>query len=215
MTKFWLADPTILMKHEEIQNVWPNRNMNKNEKLNAISRLTIILTCLGYIFTKQRKILVSGLITLVAIVILHGDGIDIDVMKRFQKNNGEEGFDGAKQKPANGDWTNPTKKNPMMNVMLHEIHGNPERKPAAPASEPGVNDMICDATKEFVADNFDDPKIDEKLFKDLGDNFDFDQSMRAWHPMPNTQIPNDQKGFADYCYGNMTSCKDGHELSCL
>lgn len=214
MTKFWLTDPTILMKHEEIMNVWPNKNMSKTEKINAISRLTIILTTLGYILTKQMKILISGILTIVAISILHKSG-DLKIMKQFQKNNLDEGFENEKGKLAHGNWTKPTKNNPAMNVMLHEIHSNPDRKPAAPVSEPDVNEMMNASTKEFVADNFNDPKVDEKLFKDLGDNFGFDQSMRAWHPMPNTQIPNDQKGFADFCYGNMTSCKDGHELSCL
>ena len=51
-------------------------------------------------------------------------------------------------------------------------------------------------------------------FRDLGDSFNFDRSMRAWHPMPNTQCPNDQKSFADFCYGGMTSCKEGNSLAC-
>jgi hypothetical protein len=32
---------------------------------------------------------------------------------------------------------------------------------------------------------------------------------------PNTQIPNDQAGFADFCYGNMPSCKEGNEFACM
>ena len=52
------------------------------------------------------------------------------------------------------------------------------------------------------------------LFKDLGDSMNFDQSMRSWYPMPNTQIPNDQKSFADFCYGDMPSCKEGSTLAC-
>jgi hypothetical protein len=30
----------------------------------------------------------------------------------------------------------------------------------------------------------------------------------------NTQIPNDQKSFAEFCYGDMTSCKEGNEMAC-
>ena len=69
-------------------------------------------------------------------------------------------------------------------------------------------------TQKFVASTFDDPNIDEKLFKDLGDNFNFDQSMRSWYATPNTQIPNDQHAFAEWCYGDMVSCKQGSELAC-
>ena len=39
--------------------------------------------------------------------------------------------------------------------------------------------------------------------------------MRTWYATPNTTIPNDQKGFAEFCYGNMTSCKEaGGGLAC-
>ena len=41
-------------------------------------------------------------------------------------------------------------------------------------------------------------ELEEKLFKDLGDNFSFDQSMRTWYATPNTQVPNDQKKFAEF-----------------
>ena len=48
----------------------------------------------------------------------------------------------------------------------------------------------------------------------LGDSFMFDKSMRAFHAMPNTRIPNDQGAFANFCYGNMPSCKEGDKDMC-
>ena len=77
-----------------------------------------------------------------------------------------------------------------------------------------VKKEINDKTQEFVADNFGDPKIADKLFKDLGDSFTFDQSMRTWYATANTQVPNDQNAFAEYCYGDMVSCKEGNEFAC-
>ena len=38
--------------------------------------------------------------------------------------------------------------------------------------------------------------------------------MRNFYAMPNTQIPNNQKDFAEFCYGNMPSCKDGDYFQC-
>ena len=74
---------------------------------------------------------------------------------------------------------------------------------------------INDNTKEMVKIlNPDQKNIDERLFKDLGDNFQFDQSMRIFNSNPNTLIPNDQTAFAEYCYGDMVSCKDGDALAC-
>ena len=70
-------------------------------------------------------------------------------------------------------------------------------------------------TKKMIINKFNDKTdIDEKLFKDLGDSYNFEHSMRNWYSTPNTQIPNDQKGFADFCYGDMSSCKEGDALAC-
>jgi len=103
-----------------------------------------------------------------------------------------------------------------MNIMLPEINENPNRKQAAPAFVPIVEEDINEKTKQFVINNFKDPEIDQRLFNDLGDNFAFDQSMHAWHPMPNTTIPNDQKTFAEFCYSDMISCRDenNNEIAC-
>ncbi len=38
--------------------------------------------------------------------------------------------------------------------------------------------------------------------------------MRNFYAMPNTKIPNNQKDFAMFCYGNMPSCKEGSALQC-
>ncbi|MBF95064.1 MAG: hypothetical protein CMH58_07890 [Myxococcales bacterium] len=214
MTKFWLVEPTVLMKEGDVTSVWPSSKMNLNEKLNAMTRLTIILTITGYILTKKIKFLVSGIVTVLAIVILYGvKNMELTNTLRLATKN--EGFENNDDLKGVTEYTEPNPKNPIMNVMMHEIHDNPNRKPAAPSFNPVVETKINESAKKFVASNFDDPNIETKLFKDLGDNFNFDQSMRAWYPTANTQVPNDQKGFAEFCYGNMVSCKDGHELACL
>ena len=102
------------------------------------------------------------------------------------------------------NFTNPTKENPLMNVTLPEIHENPNRNSAAPSFNPAVEKQINDKTKQHILENNDS---NEKLFKNLGENQTFDHSMRNFYSTPNTQIPNDQGGFAEFCYGNMTSCK--------
>ena len=33
--------------------------------------------------------------------------------------------------------------------------------------------------------------------------------------MPNTTIPNGQKAYAEFCYGNMPSCRDGDAFACV
>jgi len=39
--------------------------------------------------------------------------------------------------------------------------------------------------------------------------------MRQFYTTANTMVPNSQKDFAQFCYGNMASCKDGDVEMCL
>jgi len=208
--QFWLSDPTILLDKQHILELWPNRNMDRNDKLNAISRLIILLTILGFLYTREFKMLITGLITLVVIVL-----VNKIQAKPIKKVVTAEGFtDGNLYELVKDNFSEPVKNNPLMNVMLTDIHDNPQKKPAAPTYNPVVTENINNATKKMVSDNFDDPSIEDRLFKDLGDNFSFDQSMRTWYATPNTQVPNDQKKFAEFCYGGMTSCKEGNDIAC-
>ena len=207
-TSFWLNDPTILLKQEDITQIWPSQEMSSNEKLNAITRLVLILSLLGYLICKTYKIVLTGLVTVAAIVLLYGVGRGKGQQDDL-KANMKEAFTNLKVRQAlKDDFTDPSVSNPAMNVLLPEINEDPNRKRAAPAFNPIVEKDINNKTKKFVESGFDDPKIGDKLFKDLGDNFIFDQSMRTWYATANTQIPNDQHGFAEYCYGDMISCKE-------
>ena len=91
-----------------------------------------------------------------------------------------------------------------MNVLMNEYKENPKRKPAAPAYNELVQEKI----------NTEAQTRNKRLYKNLGDNLSFENSMRNFYAMPNTQIPNNQKDFAMFCYGNMPSCKDGDSLQC-
>ena len=66
----------------------------------------------------------------------------------------------------------------------------------------------------YLQQNEADEKIDERLFKETGDKFMFEQSMRQFYTTANTMVPNSQKDFAQFCYGNMASCRDGDVEQC-
>jgi len=209
-TPFWFNDPTILFKNKYILQLWPLESMNTEQKLNSISRLIILLTILGYILTKTFKILITGLVTLVVIILLY----------KFQTDNKKkhvptEPFTNLNLYNAmKSNLTLPTEQNPAMNVLLPEIQDNPTRPEAAPAYNKYVEADMDNSTKEFTISQFNDPNIGNQLFNDLGDNFRFDQSMRTWYATANTTIPNDQEAFAEFCYGDTAACKDGKAM-CL
>ena len=74
--KFWISEPNILIKKENMMEFWPNEKMNLNQKLNAITRLVLLLTILGFLFTQSLSILFSGICTILLITAYY-----------FYKNN--------------------------------------------------------------------------------------------------------------------------------
>jgi len=201
MTNFWLNDPNVLLNKNHITEIWPSSDFDLARKLNAITRIIIILTILGYLISKSVKILISALVSLVVLVIIYKTKANGDTSESFSNMN-------KNRNPINvlleNEYTVPTKKNPVMNVLMNEYKENPRRKPAAPAYNKTISQQINDKAKT----------LDPKLYKNLGDNLTFENSMRNFYAMPNTQIPNNQKDFALFCYGNMPSCKEGDGLQC-
>ena len=211
MEQFWLYDISVLLNKDRLLEVWPNQYYSLARKYNAITRLILYLTILGYFLTKNINILVSSLITIIVFVMLYN----------FQSK--KEGMDSMKDKNPTfkktsfenimtDKYTFPTKKNPLMNVLLPEIKYNNKRKKAAPSyNEAVLRNINKDAQFPELSDELVDNK---KLYRDLGDNLTFEHTMRNFHTMPNTKIPNDQRKFAEFCYGNMGSCKDGDDVEC-
>jgi hypothetical protein len=228
-TQFWINDPLVLFKREEMMDIWPAPLMSIEQKLNAISRIVILLSILGFLITKNVNILFTGAITLAIFVMMY----KLQYQEQYDEKNGnsnnsnngnndrKEGFVNSKMynvlKP---NLTTPTVANPMMNVLLPEIAYNPERKQAAPAYNPKVEKEINHTTEVATVLDFEPKtlteaeKLRKKLFADLGDKYEFDDSMRSFYTNPSTTIPNDQKAFAEFCYGSMISCKEGNEFAC-
>ena len=223
---FWFNDPTILLNKDYIFELWPFPSMCYEQKINAIARLIILCTILGYVSTMSMKILGIGIITLGVIYFMGS-----------QKR--QEGFEehanatilGPSPTPLPADMTtNPVtletilksdyqlgnKKNPFGNVLLTDIMDNPERKPAAPAFNPDILDDITTSIKKTV--QYLNPGIkntNKQMFSSLTDKFYLDQSNRAFFSTANTKVANDQGAFAQYLYGNMPSCRDGDGMACV
>lgn len=211
-TSFWLNEPTTLFDTHII----PNQSMNYESKLNAISRLIIIMSILGFIFTYNWNIIIIGIITLLIIVTIY---------KIRKQQFVKEGFTDkplTKPKQTNKYTTNPvtlesvlrdefhptTKKNPFGNVLLTDINDDPERKSAAPSFNPDVYDEIDNAVKKQT--QMLNPEIintNKQLYGDLYDNYNLDKSMMRFYSTANTRVTNDQGAFSQYLYGNMPSGK--------
>ena len=211
---FWINNPCILFNTNSIREIWPNKDMTIDEKFNSITRLILVMTFLGYIINKNYKVIVAGVATILAIVILNYTKHSIR-NKVGECINKQEGFSTLNKTETKGNTQPPDTKNPMMNILLPQIQDNPTRYEAEKSYTPETTETINKKTQEMIVNNFDNTeRIHERLFRDLGDNFEFDRSMNHFNSNAITTIPNDQKSFAEFCYGDMISCKEGHALAC-
>ena len=100
-TQFWTNEPTILLNKEYIFDLWPTSNMNYEQKLNAITRLIIIITILGYILTSSVRILVAGIVTIVVIFVMYKmrkQKLTSEIMKEgFKMSGNQASFDNTKK----------------------------------------------------------------------------------------------------------------------
>jgi hypothetical protein len=226
----------IYVLTQNINQIWPQVSMTPEEQINSITRLLVIVTILGYLATGNLILITTGLL-FIGIVSVYGYAKTNGTLKTMLSlNTGEtnseiEGFipnmnneiveDNIKtaynlsKQSFNNKYEKPTPDNPLSNVLLTDIHDNPMRNPAPPSYLKSVENEINENTMEMIKnENPDITDIDKRLFTEVGDNFTFDRGMRQFYSMPNTQVPNDQAGFAEFCYGTMISCKEGHEIAC-
>jgi hypothetical protein len=223
--EFWSSNPNALFDSKYILEFFPVEPMSLNQKLNAITRLVIILFIVSFIITSRTSILISLFITLGAIFIFHYYGEQSRQRKENKKLNVEnmDNYDSpataylnSKGKTISPDvFDEPSSSNPFSNVLITDYDYNPNKKPAPPAFNKNTNNEILEQAKKLVTQaNPDQPDISDKLFKDLGDQFMFEQSLMPFNSTPNTTIPNDQQAFAEFCYGSMISCKEGNQFAC-
>jgi hypothetical protein len=220
LVPFWIDNPNILFNSKYIGDFFPVDSMTYNQKLNAISRTVIILTIFGFFYTNRVRVIVVGLISLFSIFAMYYYHIKESNKVLEIKNKMVEGF--TQESPAlevlKGYPVDPVKtfdtpidSNPFSNVLMPDYDYNPQKKPAPPVS----NTSILDQAKHLViGQNPGQPDIADKLFKDLGEQFVFEQSLQPFYSNAATTIPNDQAGFADFCYGSMVSCKEGNLFAC-
>jgi len=221
---FWLNDPTILLNKDFILQLWPSSSMSFEQNLNAISRLIIILSILGFLATRSINIIIVGVVTLIVIIILYNTRKPKLVRtKEGFSGYGNNGLDSpvidspkTLQKFLNNEFVLTNKKNPLSNVLLTDIADNPTRKAAPPSFNIQVYEDINNNTKKMVQSlNPGIKNTNKQLFGDLGEKFEFDQSMSRFYSTPNTKIANDQGAFAEYLYGDMPSCRNGDPFACV
>lgn len=186
---FWGDNPTLLFDSRYIQEIWIYDGMDRNQSLNALSRLIIVLSVIGFACFNRILFLVIGGILLGCIVLFH--------------NSQKENFD-----TELSDYQRIDQSNPLNNVLMQDYKYNPmktaEPKDYGEQKEKSINDK----TKQFILqENKSNSQIGD-LFKNKGDQFQFEQSLRPFHTNPVTTVDQSEyKDFLKYCYGVLPSDK--------
>jgi len=218
---FWFQNPGVLLDQNHISEIWPTPSMNFEEKLNAMTRMVILLSVLGSLVTMKISFLLIGLMTLLVIVAVYKLRKQQIISTMLHK---PEGFDNNNQNRKvvidnpvtletvlRSDYYPSNAKNPFGNVLLTEIMDDPERKAAPPSFNVDVDEEILRSTKKAVQRlNPGIQSTNKKLFGDLADQYDLDQFMRLFYSTANTRVTNDQGAYGQFLYGNMPSSKESN-----
>jgi hypothetical protein len=210
--KIWFDDPSILFNKDFIFELWPTMDMCYEQKINAITRLVILITILGYILTSSQRIVAVGVLTLVVIYVLF--------KMRKQKITKEMLNEGFTTVEVTGepvpldavlktDFKQGNKKNPFSNVLLTQIGDEPDRKSAPPSFNVDVDEDITKNVKRSI--QMMNPGIkntNKQLFGDLYQEQQLDNFSRQLYSTPNTRVENDGISYAKFLYGDMPSAKE-------
>jgi hypothetical protein len=211
---FWGNDPFILLNKDYIFELLPSSKMTYEQKINSITRLIILLTLLGYIFTFSNRLIVVCLITITIIYTLYNYKISKE-NNHMEHRRAKEGFDTIDNQVSiidpvtlknfvKSEFKEGNQKNPFSNVLLTEITDDPDRKSAPPAFNDVIDTDITSNIKKSV--QLMNPGIDDtdkQLFSSLTDNFYLDQSNRSFFSTANTRVANDQGAFANFLYSDL------------
>jgi hypothetical protein len=172
--QIWFKTPTVLFDSDNWSKFVPTKDMTTSEALNAVLRFSVYFSLLLFLATGVGGYIMSIPIMMASTILLYN---------LFPNGKTIESFI-ARSESLAPEYTMPSKENPFMNVLLTEIHDNPDRADAAPTNR---RDVKADVYKSFQATS--------DIYMDTTDLFDQAQAMRTFHTMQSARVPNDLEGF--------------------
>jgi hypothetical protein len=187
--EFWIDNPKILFNANHIHEIWIYKNMTTNQKLNAMTRLIILLSLLGFICLNRSIFLIIGLILVALIVIV------------YKKEDLMEGLTNNQTQPIL-----PT--NPVNNVLMTDYKDHPKLKPNHPEYSVEVENSInTSALSSIFLQNSENKDI-QNGFGTTRDQFEFEQSMRPFVTQSVNTVDQVEYGdFLKFFAGSMPSGK--------
>lgn len=192
---FWTEDVNVLIKKDRLIEFVPTKDMSKDERLNALARLSVYIGIVLMLYLAKSWPLYIPIVGLAFTIFLNKTQPEAKIPPKYPTNETPKQDDPNPFIPSEQPvCIPPTLNNPFMNVLLNEYVDNPTR-PAACEYE---------TVKDELESNF-----HYNLYQDLGDNiWNKNNSQREFFTMPYTTIPNNQGDFARWLYKTGPTCKE-------
>ena len=184
MEQPWFRNPSHLFAKNKVLIFWPLAKQTSVERLNAATRFILYTMAILYIINRDIRVIYLGLTVIMVMASMFLAGGIKEGMRPASFE--QEGVRFNATTPGQ-KCEQPTKENPMANVLITDYTDNPKR-PAA-CYYPTVKDKV----KKFL--NQGTPTDQADVYSSRN------QSFRAFYSMPSTTIPNDQGAFAQAAYG--------------
>lgn len=195
--QIWYKDVKNLFNEKNYTHFFPSKDMTFAEQLNSLVRMSVYFSIIVYFLQKDTAIFMVPVFACVFTYFLYTMDTNNKVNEKLylQDNN-------LYKDPHTEDVCQlPSKDNPFMNVLMSDYATNPSKKKACNVSKTTIKRQ---AQKHF----------DKNLYRSVSDIFNKEASDRQWITNPITTIPNDQEGFAKWCYGSAKTCKEGNGDRC-
>jgi hypothetical protein len=197
MEKIWFQDIKHLFTEKNYIYFYPSKDMTFAEQLNTFVRLSIYFSILVYILKQNSNIFMIPIFVGLFTYFIY----NIDTQNKTTETMYLDEKNLYKNPYTEEVCVKPSKENPFMNVLMNEYKENPERKKA------------CDITRTDIKKSA-KKYFDKKLYRSVSDIFNKEASDRQWITNPITTIPNDQKSFSEWCWGQSKTCKQGNGNKC-
>ena len=190
---------------------FPTSAMTPTQQLNSLTRLSLYLSVIMFLYSGNWLYLGIFLITCILTYAMHRHTLASSTprtprcYRQSRSASGSKNESPSTKPDETSSVVQPTKNNPFMNITMTDYTDNPCRQ--AMIQHP-------DADVTAISKAVDD-KFDINLYKDLSDVFDKMNSQRQFYTMPVTTIPNKQRNFADWCFDRPKTCKEGNGEQCL
>jgi len=186
---FWFENINILFSKDRLGEFFPSEDMNVNEKMNALIRFAFYFSIVMIVLYREVNYFAIPLGFMgISYIIFTGRE------ETVKEQDIKEGF------YSDSNCYKPNKENPYMNYMVGD---KTDRPAACPTYK---NKKLQEEVSEIVNDD---------LYRTVDEVWQRKSNQRQFYTMPNTRSANDQKEFAEWCYGTSKTCKEGNGEQCF